>query len=138
MAARKGERLLKYCLCLFCIFIFLTCTVSLCIGLANNNTPSDAFETYQIALREENVNLLLQVYYIANSGSMSDSRLKSELKYLKRYDAYKNYTIYQVIDEGDIARVKVKGTLRGVENVRRTFKMKRTRTGWKITYVWNY
>lgn len=128
---------MKYHLYLFSIFIFLICTVSLCVGLANNNTPSDAFDTYQIALRDENVGLLLQVYYIANANSMSDSRLMSELRYLKRYDGYKNYTIYQVIDEGDVSRIKVKGTLRGVENVKRTFKMKRTNTGWKITYVWN-
>jgi len=129
---------LKLHLCILTIMAFVIGTVSLCSGLANNNTPSDAFDTYQIALRDENVGLLLQVYYIANAGTMSDSRLLSELRYLRRYDGYKNYTIYQVIDEGDVSRVKVKGTLRGVENVRRTFKMKRTGTGWKIFYVWNY
>jgi len=106
-------------------------------GGANNNTPQDAFESYQIALRENNSDLLSQVYYFPDSTRMTLSRLQRELKDLKYYDGYKSYAITQVIDEGNSAKLKVKGTLRGRENVRRTFQLKRFNNGWKIVKVWN-
>jgi len=68
---------------------------------------------------------------------MTDSRLHRELKDLKYYDGYKSYAVTQVIDEGTTAKLKVKGTLRGTENVRRTFQLKRFNNGWKIVKVWN-
>ena len=120
------------------VLFLLFLTAAVCFSGANNNTPHDAFESYQSALRHEDVNLLLEVFYIKNAGSMSQSRLRQELKTLKGYDGYKNYTIAQVLENGDSAKVKVKGTLGYRENVKRTFQMKRFNTGWKITRAWNY
>jgi hypothetical protein len=121
-------------LALYVLFL----SASQCSAGANNNTPHDAFESYQTALRDQNVALLLEVYFIKDAYGMSDSRLRDKLRELKNYDGYKNYGITQILEEGkDEARVKVKGTLRGTENVRRTFKLKRFNDGWKITYVWN-
>ena len=117
--------------------ILLVISMSLAYGGANNNTPSDTFQSYQIALRDGNINLLRQVYYFADSSRMTSSRFNQELKSLKQYDGYKNYTISQVIDEGDSAKLKVKGTIHGRENVRRTFQLKRFHTGWMIVKVWN-
>jgi hypothetical protein len=129
--------MMKRAAAILMLFMVLLPT-SICLAGANNNTPHDAFESYQTALRDENAQLLMQVFYFKDASGMSGARLRQKLKELKYYDGYKNYAITQILEEGqDEARVKVKGTLRGSENVRRTFKLKRFDDGWKITYVWN-
>lgn len=122
------------------VFILITLilvSISICYSGQSNANPADAFTSYQVALREENVNLLTEVYVIQNSASMSQNKLMQELKYLKRYDSFRNYAIIQVLQNGNVAMVKVKGTLHGKEGVRRTFKLKNFNNGWKITDVFN-
>ena len=114
-------------------FLILACIP--CFSGANNNTPQDTFETYQKALRANDVNLLLQVYHFPNP--MTEKRLLSELQTLKKYDGYKNYSIIMVLDQKEICLLKVKGTLGSKENVKRTFQVRRFNTGWKITKVSN-
>lgn len=128
-------KLLKF---LIVMLFFLTLSATCGLAGGNNNTPDDAFGCYQDALRSEDINLLVQVYHFPDAERMSASRLMKELKTLKRYDGYRNYTVTQVIEDDGVAKVKVKGTLGGRENVRRTFQLKRFSTGWKITRVWNY
>lgn len=125
-------------LILFLVICFVIITTSMSFPGTNNNTPQDAFESYQNSLKFEDVNLLLEVYHLPDAARMSQSRLMRELKYLKGYDGYRNYSIYQITEDNDVAKVKVKGTLGNRENVRRTFLLKRFTTGWKITNVWNY
>jgi hypothetical protein len=118
------------------VFIFMLSLAPAAAGV-NNNTPQDTFASYQIALRDERTDLLAQVYYFPDAGRMTDTRMLKELKELRYYDGYKSYSIIQVLDEGDSAKLKAKGTLRGREGVRRTYQMKRFNTGWMIVKVWN-
>ncbi|MDQ7822464.1 MAG: hypothetical protein RDV48_06680 [Candidatus Eremiobacteraeota bacterium] len=122
----------------FMTALFFVLSAGIVLAGANNNTPSDAFQSYQIALRDEDTSLLKLVYSLPQSARSSQSRLMQELKQLKYYDSYKNYAVVQVIDQGDSAKLKVKGTLRGREGVKRTFQLKRFNDGWKITQAWNY
>lgn len=119
------------------ISVLVLISASLCFSNADNSNPSDTFSAYQVALREENTSLLTQVFVIQNLNSMSQSRILQELRYLKRYDSFKNYAITQVLQKDNIASVKVKGTLHGREGVKRTFRMRSFADGWKIVNVLN-